>query len=158
AGLAPLDSAAIAIGSVVLDANRKTIQHLEGGVIASLPVREGQQVITGEALLTLNSTAARAKQDLLAKQLFLALAAEARLSAERDGLPAFTFPEAVMQGNTGPDMQKILDSQMRLFQTRQSAIARQKEILQQRILQFHQQQRGFEAQKVATGTQLKLAE
>ena len=57
AGLAPLESAALAPGYVVLDSNKKTIQHLEGGIVEDILVREGSRVKMGDPLVKLNPTA-----------------------------------------------------------------------------------------------------
>jgi len=67
--LAPLASAAIAPGSVNLDTSRKTVQHLEGGIIAGIHVREGDVVGQGDVLISLDETQARARIDLLQAQI-----------------------------------------------------------------------------------------
>ena len=63
--LAPLESAAIAIGSVSLDTNRKTVQHLEGGIVEKLLVKEAQAVEKDQLLLQLDTTQPRARIELL---------------------------------------------------------------------------------------------
>lgn len=95
--LARIDSAAIAPGRVILDQNRKTISHLEGGIIDTIHTRVGAHVKTGDALLTLKEIRARAQVDLLQTQLDNSLAIEARLVAERDGKDTITFPDALLQ-------------------------------------------------------------
>ena len=54
AALAPLESAAMAPGVVTVFGNRKTIQHLEGGIVDEIMVREGDVVVAGELLLRLD--------------------------------------------------------------------------------------------------------
>ena len=63
--LAPLQSAAIAQGSVNLDTHRKTVQHLEGGIVKTILVREGQEVAKDQILIGLDETQAKAKIELL---------------------------------------------------------------------------------------------
>jgi multidrug efflux pump subunit AcrA (membrane-fusion protein) len=63
--LAPLESAAIAIGSVSLDTNRKTVQHLEGGIVENLLVKEAQAVEKDEILIQLDTTQPRGRIALL---------------------------------------------------------------------------------------------
>lgn len=63
--LAPIESAAIAIGSVSLDTNRKTVQHLEGGIVEKLMVKEGQSVEKDQVLIQLDTTQPRARIELL---------------------------------------------------------------------------------------------
>ncbi len=69
AGVAPLQSAAIAPGSVNLDTYRKTVQHYEGGIISEILIREGQEVAKDEILIQLDETRARARIDLLQAQV-----------------------------------------------------------------------------------------
>jgi HlyD family type I secretion membrane fusion protein len=117
-------------------------------------VKEGEKVITGQPLIYLNNTAAKAKQGLLSKQLFLARASEIRLESERDNQDTLVFSQQLLSSNTSDETQKIVDSQQRLFKTKQSSLIRQKEILNQRISQLREQQHGFEAKKKATAWQL----
>lgn len=74
--LAPLESAAVAPGTVGVDTNRKTIQHLEGGIVREIRVREGQTVRKGQVLVVLDDTRDQAKIRL----------AEAQIAATRDQL------------------------------------------------------------------------
>lgn len=67
--VAPLQSAAIAAGSVSLDSYRKTVQHLEGGIVEKILIREGQQVEKDEILIVLDETRAKASVDLLQAQI-----------------------------------------------------------------------------------------
>ena len=71
---APLASAAVAQGQVSLETNRKTVQHLEGGIVSEIRVREGQRVSAGDILLVLDRTQTKATNTLL----------HARISAARE--------------------------------------------------------------------------
>ena len=66
---APIASAAIATGRVAIDTNRKSIQHLEGGIVKRIAVREGQKVNAGQTLLVLDDTKSRAKIALLSGRI-----------------------------------------------------------------------------------------
>jgi HlyD family type I secretion membrane fusion protein len=145
AGFAPLDSASIATGSVVLHENRKTIQHLEGGIISGILVKEGDFVTQGQPLINLNATSATAQQQLLLGQLRAALATEARLVAERDNKEEVDFSSMPLaQDNQNND--EITSSQKKLFETRRSAITGQVGILQERIKQYNEQVQGLSQQ------------
>ena len=95
AAVAPLDSAAIAQGVVSIDGYRKTVQHLEGGIVGEILVREGAQVSAGQVLIRLDDTTPRASLELLHGRWLVASALEARLEAERDGYDRIRFPEAL---------------------------------------------------------------
>ncbi len=69
AAVAPLQSAAIAPGSVSVDTYRKSIQHLEGGIVRDIIVREGQEVMKGDVLLRLDETQAKSRIELLEAQI-----------------------------------------------------------------------------------------
>ena len=86
AAMAPLGSAAIAPGVVSVEGNRKTIQHLEGGIVSEIRVRDGDHVKQGDVLIVLDATQANASVELVRGRKIAAQALEARLIAERDGL------------------------------------------------------------------------
>ena len=94
---APLESAAIAVGSVEAETSRKTVQHLEGGIVAKILVKDGDAVTIGQPLIQLDDTRARATAQALQGQLREAQAREARLLAERDGHDTVLFPLRLRQ-------------------------------------------------------------
>src|SRR5262249_59176890 len=81
-GFVYLDGGAVAPGVINPDSGKKTIQHLEGGIIAELPVHEGQAVKMGQPLVVLEGTQARATHEVLVQQRLSRLAIQARLDAE----------------------------------------------------------------------------
>ncbi|MFO1243186.1 MAG: HlyD family type I secretion periplasmic adaptor subunit [Rickettsiales bacterium] len=156
-GLAPLYSAAIAPGQVILDTNKKTIQHLEGGIVSAILVREGQDVKKGDTLVRLDATTTKASYDLVKKQYISSIAAEARLMAERDKKDTVDFPqELVDQKGKDPIVDENLDNQTRLFETRRKNLEGQIAVLNQKILQADEQIKGYEAQIQSSDSQLRL--
>lgn len=154
--LAPIASAAIAPGKIILSGNKKTIQHLEGGVVEAIYVREGQTVKAGEPLIRLNETAARARLDLYRKQFVSVQATVARLLAERDNLPEITFPPEIIKQQNNPDVADIIDSQSRLFKSRRDAIRSQENIILQKKAQYSNEIKGLEAQIAAATSQINF--
>jgi multidrug efflux pump subunit AcrA (membrane-fusion protein) len=92
AATAPLSSAALAPGVVAVDSKRKTVQHLEGGIVDHILVREGERVAAGQPLIRLDTTQAEASWNAASGQLRSERALEARLIAERDSAPHIAFP------------------------------------------------------------------
>src|SRR5438874_8982860 len=91
--LAPISGAAIASGNLQVEGRRQSVQHPYGGVVRQLMVRDGTHVEKGQLLITLDDSDPRAKLDVLIADRDAALAAEARLIAERDGRNAPDFGE-----------------------------------------------------------------
>lgn len=154
--LAPLDSATIASGSVVLDANRKVVDHLEGGIISEILVKDGDSVVKDQVLVRLSDTSAKARLEISLGQYLASKAAEDRLVAERDNLESVVFSEEVNKYADREDIQKILDSQRRIFSTRVDSFKSQKSIINQRINQLNEEVEGLRAQETAVTRQLAL--
>lgn len=156
AGFAPLDSAAIATGSVVLNDNRKTVQHLEGGIISEILVEDGDNVVAGQPVIHLNSTSANAQQELLLGQLLTAKAAESRLIAERDSMPRIRFDKMLVTRKNDPKIIELARAQKQLFEARKAALIGQINIQQERIMQYNEKIKGFHAQIVEINKQVAL--
>lgn len=155
--LVPLASGAVASGRIVVDSNRKEIQHLEGGIVKEILVREGQTVKSGDVLVRLDNTNAQARSDLLRGQYIAAKATEARLLAERDSKPSITFaPELLELEPTDPITRENLDSQRRLFTTRREALDGQVSVMNQKVAQSNDEIRGLREQASASGRQISL--
>lgn len=90
--LARLDGAAVAQGVVSVESSRKTVQHLEGGIVRDILVRDGDFVQRGAVLIRLDPTRIDSASDLYRTQLASALAQEARLLSEREMKDEITFP------------------------------------------------------------------
>jgi len=152
--LAPLSSAAVAPGRVVVRDNSKTVQHLEGGLIREIVVREGDRVAAGDVLLRLDETQARATRRVLQNR-FDALSVEnARLGAEREGADAVAFPEAIVARRDELRVDELLRGQERIFQKRREALAGQGSIVEQRVFQFQSEIASYAAKVKATDQQL----
>ena len=88
-----LDVVSFAVGAVVPSSQVKTVQHLEGGIVADIQVREGDRVKAGQPLIVLESTASGADVQELNVRLAALTADVARLGAEVEGYDTLTFPE-----------------------------------------------------------------
>lgn len=156
AALASLTSAALAPGVVAVDSNWRTVQHLEGGIVAQLLVRDGQAVEEGQVLLRLDPTRSDATLSIIDSQLVLALATEARLLAERDGAEAIALPPELADRMDDAAVGTIVAGQQLLFNARKDSLEGQSGILRQRIDQLQQEIQGLEVQQDATRQQYDL--
>jgi HlyD family type I secretion membrane fusion protein len=152
--IAPLASAAIAIGVVSPDGYRKTIQHLEGGIIRAIHVREGDFVTAGQKLVTLEETQAKANYEELRERYVYLLAMEARLIAEQTGADTIEFPAELMTLGTGEAQN--LRGEEDLFLSRRATREGRERILDQRVKQLEEEIVGLRAVIAADSTQLEL--
>lgn len=155
---APLASAAIAPGAVAVDTHRKVVQHLEGGIIAELLVREGDRVAAGQVLLRLDDLEAKSLHALAEGEYLALRAAEVRLAAERDDAAALAFPAELETRRGRPEVAEILAGQARIFASGRDALAGQVGVLEQRIAQLRAQIAALRAQLAAGDDQLALIE
>ena len=91
ASLAPLAEGVIVYGKVAVENNRKTIQHLEGGIIQDIIVREGDIVKAGAPLMILTDVSVAAGRDQIAKELANIEASIDRLEALLAGAQRLKF-------------------------------------------------------------------
>ena len=136
AAYAPLESAAIAAGAIEAESSRKTIQHLEGGIIGRILVSDGDEVTAGQPLIQLDATRTRASVQMLQMQIWDAQALEARLVAEREGNETLAFPAAlVLAARTEPSLAETMAGQVNIFNTRHGLQSSRIEVIQQRKAQ-----------------------
>ncbi len=154
AALAPLDSAAVAPGLVMVESNRRTIQHLEGGIVRDILVQDGSKVKAGDVLIRLEDVRARAQLAIMENDLDSQLAAQARLLAEQNNLASITFPAELTGKNSDPAVAAILNGQENQFRARSESIRGQKAILEERIEQYREQIVGLKALQTSKEAQL----
>lgn len=143
--LAPIDSAALAPGVVVVQSSRKTVQHLEGGIVRRLDVQEGQQVAEGDVLIELEGTQFQAELEVLRTQQLALQSEVARLLAERDGATAVVYPESAELTSDDPRVAEIRQGQDTLFAARRRAYAGEVSVLEQTVTQLEAQIEGLES-------------
>ena len=128
-----LSGAVTASGSVVVDSNVKKVQHLTGGVVGELFVREGDHVRTGDTLLRLDDTVLQAGLAIYAKGLDEMQARKARLASERDGMVRIADPSELLGVLPSPQFIAAMDSELKLFDLLRTARQGQKSQLRPRI-------------------------
>jgi HlyD family type I secretion membrane fusion protein len=156
AAIAPLASAVQAQGNLIVSGSNKVVQHLDGGIIREIAVKNGEKVTEGQVLLRLDDVQARASVDLIRSQYMSLLALQSRLQAERDESEAITYPPQLLREAGRPDVQAMIEGQNNLFAERKRTLEGQVSVLQQRIKQLKQQIGGAAIQQKAQDEQLKL--
>lgn len=155
---AQLDGAVVVPGTFTVESNRKTVQHLEGGIVSEILVGEGEQVSKGQVLLRLDSTIDRANLGVVQGQLEDLLARRARLRAESRGGAAIAFPQALIdrRGETG--IAAILMGQEELFAARRESRESQAAVTRQRMTRFQEEVDGVRAQRSSNRKEIALIE
>jgi HlyD family type I secretion membrane fusion protein len=156
ASMASISSAVVAPGYVTVDSNRKKIQHLEGGVVRELLVREGDEIEAGEVLIRLDEIRPQATLSILRARYYSARATEARLLAEQQGSKSIHFPEQLMLQLGDKKIAEIMATQDRLLEARRNSIEGETEILKNRIVQLQDDVKGIQAQQSAKERQISL--
>ncbi|HKT16662.1 MAG TPA: biotin/lipoyl-binding protein, partial [Stellaceae bacterium] len=156
AALAPLRGAVIAPGLVTVDGKRKTIQHLEGGIVREIDVRDGEKVTADQVLLRLDDTQASATLQQVTSRYDAAAALVARLTAEELGQPDIAFPPALAARKDDPAVAKLMQGQETIFKARLNELNSETQILGQRDGQAAEEIRGLEAQIASERQQLSL--
>lgn len=154
AAVAPLDSAVVAPGAVSVESNRKTIQHLEGGIVREILVRDGVQVREGDTLVRLDPTRTEATEDLYRRQLASALTLEARLVAQRDMASSISFPADVTALSKDPVAASAMHDNQLQFESRRESLLRGLEVVDAQIRQTEQENAQAKADKISADKQL----
>lgn len=149
--------AVIASGRIEVDQNRQVVQHIDGGVVDDIRVRDGDIVEKGDVLIRLDGTTLRSELAIIEGQLFELMARRARLEAERDNASGVTFdPWLDVLSAERPAVADTMQGQKNLFEARRDSLQREIEQLGKRRSQIQSQLNGIEAQEDATDAQLAL--
>jgi HlyD family secretion protein len=154
---APLESAAIALGTVESESSRKTIQHLEGGIVREILVADGDIVRAGQTLVTLMDTKASAEVQSLKGQLWDSMAREARLAAEQEGQERVSFPSELEQAQKeSSSVAVVLSGQQGIFETRRQVFQSQAAVVREKRSQVEKEIEGLRAQQSAASRRIGI--
>lgn len=151
--VAEISGGVIAPGSIAVEGYAKKVQHLEGGIVASIAVKNADVVQAGQPLLRLDDTDVRAQLLITQSQLAEMKARQARLIAERDGKEKF---DAAPKADWPASVLEVWQGQERLFYARLEARTGKEKQQNERILQLEEVVRGLQSQRAAKERQLEL--
>lgn len=152
AAFAPMDSSALAPGVLVVKAYKKTVQHLDGGIVSKILTRDGDIVQEGQPLLTLDDAQIKAQLEISLGQNITLAAQVARLSAERDQLKKIDFP-ALLNAPNNARAQEVKIAETNVFISHKNSHDGQIGVLNQRISQIASKINGLQGQ-IASKKQL----
>ena len=154
--LAPLAAAVIAQGSFVATGQNKIVQHLEGGIISDILVKEGDHVTEGQIMLTLDQTLALATNRELDLRRIRLEATQTRLVAEHEHHETLTFPPHLEAERSDPEAAMILDGQSLAFQASTASLANDVSVISRNLEALDIRTTGYSIQLKATRSQLGL--
>ncbi len=147
--VAPLSGAVIAPGKVQVEGEVKPVQHLEGGIVREILVKDATEVEQGDVVIRLETVQAQANLDTLQKQLDLALIQDARLNAERDDRPDFMLPPELEARRGVAETATAIADQRGLLREKLAAKTSELAIYDSRLAQSEEAIRGRRARLVA---------
>lgn len=124
-----IDKVTRASGRIVTQQTKQEVQHLEGGIIAEILVKEGDTVVAGQPLMRVENSFFKSELAQAAIELGAKRARILRLDAETSGAKDIKFPPEVTAVS-----RQVVDNEISLFRRRQANLKEQLSI-------FVQQQR-----------------
>jgi HlyD family secretion protein len=154
AATAKLSSAVVAQATVTVESNSKTVQHLEGGIISEILVKENQPVKAGQVVLRLSDISAKAQLMTIDNQLIVARVQEARLLAERDQKSEIDLPADIPSQMANPIVAHAVADQTMAFTDRQRSLQGQVSVLQSRMVGLRTEIQGLIVEEDSTKRQV----
>ena len=152
---APLNGAVVANGVIKVETNRKSVQHLDGGIVKELRVKEGDNVKAGDVLVVLDESQARAEHEVLSQQYLVLRLTEERLRTEYNRGAQLVLPDDLKNRANDPDVKNVWQGQIHQFESRLAAAEGQRKVIAEKISQLGSQITGGEAQVKSYQTQFE---
>jgi membrane fusion protein, epimerase transport system len=144
---APLSMAVVAPGFVKIDLNRRPVQHLEGGIVRTVLVRDGQTVNAGDPILLLGDVSVDAERNRLEYRLNIERAGLARLESEQMRADVVVFPSELQRAANNDDrIRQALSKETALFDSRRNSLASEIALLREQRLRIEKEMTALEAQ------------
>ncbi|MDR2207983.1 MAG: HlyD family type I secretion periplasmic adaptor subunit [Azoarcus sp.] len=156
AALAPLDEGVPTSGMVTIDTKRKAVQHLTGGIVSSVHVKEGQIVREGDPLVEIDPASTQANFENVRQRYYTLRAIEARLVAEQSGRETISFHSDLL--NDSPLAADLIANQEGLFAARRMALQAEVQAIEETITGLEGSIVGYQGLMVARRSQLALLE
>lgn len=152
-----ISGAVVASGMVQVESNRQVVEHLDGGMVGEILVKDGDIVEAGDVLIRLDGQRVKSELTIVQGQLQEILARQARLRAERDNAEEVTTDEELLALAAGsPDIRGIIKGEQALFEARRNALNQEAELLGEQNRQITNRIEGIEAQLQGLKTQREL--
>jgi len=141
--VAEISGAVIGQGTVTVESHAKAIQHLDGGIVSEISVKNGDRVSQGDVLLRLDPTSPRSSLAISTARLNELYAQKARLESEHSGGADVEFPQALTAAEADERVASLMKSQRALFVARRTRLGGEKSLLEQQIEQLGELVKGL---------------
>jgi HlyD family type I secretion membrane fusion protein len=155
---APLSTGAVVSGKVIVSGDRDVIEHLEGGIIKKVHVKNGERVQEGDVLVEIDPRQAEARLRDVQTRIFALHARLERLRDEWNSEKQLDLSNLKPEGVSSEAQAEILSLEYSQFQIRQSLVQTQENALTANIKDLQNIAVSLEEQKQKTSAQLKLIE
>ena len=145
----PFSGAVIAPGVVKISQERQTVQHLEGGIVENIMVREGDMVDMGDTLIQLKRPEIDAQVSMIRSQLRTRTASVARLRAESRMDDSIAWPESLLSVRNEPEVAEVMEMETEIFKSRKQALNGRISLHESQISQLKEQIIGMEEEMAA---------
>jgi HlyD family type I secretion membrane fusion protein len=145
----PFQGAVIASGTVKVSNEKKTVQHLEGGIVDEILVQEGDRVDKGQVLIRLKSSRVNASVALLQGRLWAKKAEAARLEAESTMDKRIDWPESLLGATDLPEVRQVMEKQQAIFDSRRKDLEGKISLHYSQIEQLKEQIEGIQEELAA---------
>ncbi len=157
AAVISITGAVVAPGTVTVEGNYKSVQHLDGGIVSKILVRNGDVVRRGDVLLRLEATTAQANLAIVTGRIQDLMVQQSRLVSERDRKADFALPEAVKPFENDAQIADVIATQRALFAARRASHEGELSVLRQRLEQAEALMTGQEMELKSRRRQLQLS-
>ncbi len=154
--IAPLSSAAVAPGVIKVEGSRRTVQHLEGGIVREILARDGDRVTAGQVLARLDDVASMAQHATARSQRIALMAHHARLTSELAELREIAWPREIADERQDLRVADAIAAQTALFVSRRTALESQMRVVEEKIMQLYAAVTSAEAQIKSHDEQVAL--
>ncbi|MFA7269716.1 MAG: HlyD family type I secretion periplasmic adaptor subunit [Sterolibacterium sp.] len=155
ASLAPLDEGVPTQGMVTIDTKRKAVQHLSGGIIKQVMVKEGQSVKQGDPLVSIDDAVSLANYESVRQHYLTLRAMEGRLLAEQSAQGKITFHPDLLKAESDPYIRQTINNQQQLFQSRRMSLQADMDAIKESIQGQEASIQGAEGVLKARNSQLE---
>ena len=152
----PLKTVIMSQGEVVFKNKRQAVQHLEGGIVKSILVKDGDMVQAGQPLIELESKQVLPVVNMIQEQNLAEIAQMARVEAESKDLKSIRFPHSLSARSKDSSVGRIIESEERLFYARRDAAQHQIELLRLQIAQLKESSKGSHERLAAKNQEIAI--